>query len=128
MTMAEKAKIAIFVVASIHDVPEGCPSDCVLINYRNRKAFAEWLQENGQQYLLKETAGSSLYHYQKGRYDFFVGIVPVDLTRPWMIRIYADKERICYLDRIDENNQVIPDVQPFKGCAGFGFDSCVERK
>ena len=127
MTRAETAKIAIFVAASIPDVPEGCPSNCVLINYRNRKAFAEWLQENGQQYLLKETAGSSLYHYQKGRYDFFVGTVPVDLTRPWMIGIYVDKERICYLDRIDENNQVIPDVQSFKGCAGFGFDSCVER-
>ena len=128
MTMAEKTKIAIFVAASIHDVPDGCPSDYVLINYCNRKAFAEWLQENGQQYLLKENAGGSLYHYQKGRFDFFVGIVPVDSTRPWMIKIYADKERICYLDQIDENNQVIPDVQPFKGCVGFGFDSCVERK
>lgn len=127
MTRAETAKIAIFVAASIPDVPEGCPSNYVLVNFKNRKSFAKWLQENGKQYLLKEAAGSSLYHYQKGRYDFFVGIVPVDLTRPWMIGIYADKERICYLDRIDDSNQVIPDVQPFKGCAGFGFDSCVER-
>ncbi len=124
----KKSNIAIFVAAVFPDVPDGCPDDYALIDYDKRRAFAEWLQENGKRYLLEETPETALYHYKKGKFAFFVGIVPVDLSRPWMIHIYEGKERICYLDRIDENNQIRPDVQAVGGIAGFGFDSCVAGK
>lgn len=124
----KESRIAIFVSCYIADVPDGCPGEYVLIDYDKRRALAGWLKENGKQYLLEETRETALYHYKKGNFDFFVGIVPVDLSRPWMIHIYNSRERICYLDQIDENNQVRPDVQPVGGIAGFGFDSCVEGK
>lgn len=124
----ENPKIAIFVTSICADVPDGCPDDYVLIDYEKRKAFAEWLKENGKQYVLKETSETTIYQYNKHHFEYCVAVVSVDLSRPWLLHIYDGKERIWYLDQIDEYNQVRPDVQPVKGCAGFCLDSCVEGK
>lgn len=123
-------KIAIFVSYGFGLAPIDCPEEYSKSDFTNRKKFAEWLELNGQKYLIKETSKSAIYQYRYGQFEGCVAIVPVDTTRPWLIHFYDGKERIWYLDKYIDmvNNQVRPDVQTVKGCAGFCMDSCVEEK
>ena len=115
----------------MQDVPDGCPSEYAKADFVNRHAFVQWLEENGQQYLYdgKEKLSPYQYYiYEKGcnrKYCFAVAVVPVDLSRPWLIQSLNGREKIWYLDQRYEHNMVRPDVQPSVASYGFGGESCV---
>ena len=107
-------KIAIFIACygiSFGLVPKGCPKRYVEDDFESRKAFAKWLEKDGN-YLYKRKNGISVYRYFAKDCLFLVQIVEVDVSRPWMLYARKGKERVWYLDKIDKNNQVIPEVVP----------------
>lgn len=122
-------KIAIFITHGFGLVPARCPEEFSRSDFHNRKLFAEWLHDNGKKYLIKETPETMIYHYKTGQFDGCVAVVSVDVSRPWLIHVYDGQERIWYLDKYLDtlNNQVRPDVQSVKGCAGFCMDSCIDN-
>lgn len=133
--MLKRMQIAIFdCFALMQDVPDGCPDNYANADFVNRHSFAEWLEQNGQQYLYEGEEKLSPYQYyiyEKGstrKYRFAVAVVPVDVTRPWLIHWAGNSEKIWYLDKRDEQNMVVPDVQPQVVSYGFGGDSCVVGK
>lgn len=115
----------------MQDVPEGCPAEYVKADFVNRHAFVQWLEQNGRQYLYdgeEKLSPYQYYIYEKigyRKYRFAVAVVPVDLSRPWLIQSFHGREKIWYLDQRDEYNMVKPDVQPSVVSYGFGGDSCV---
>ena len=128
----QQTKIIIFDYFGVFQaVPEECPSEYARQDFGNRRAFAEWLEQNGQVYLYdgdEKVSPYPYYIYEKGsaRKDrFFVAIVPVDLSRPWFIHSSGGREKIWYLDKKDEHNMVNPDVQPQVVSYGLGGDTCV---
>lgn len=132
--MLKQMQIAIFDSFDIiKDVPEGCPAEYANGDFASRHALAEWLEQHGDNYLHKGKEKLSPYNYyiyEKGydrKYRFAVAVVPVDVSRPWFIHSYYGREKIWYLDKKAEYNQVRPDVRPEVVSYGFGGDSCVIR-
>lgn len=126
-------KIAIFDSYSLfREAPEGCPKEYVNDDFQSRKAFAEWLENYGEEYLSEKRDEISVYVYEKSWRDklfgFRVAVVPVDIHRPWLLHWFEGREKIWYLDQKDEWNQVTPDIQPKLVSFGFTGDSCVIRK
>lgn len=121
-------RIAIF-ASHGGSLPDGCPNELGTSDFRSRKALAEWLLEHCQNFITEEHDGISVFEYMFHD-SWFSGpaclaVVPIDISRPWLLHWYDGKERIWYLDQTDENSQVQPDVQPKLVAHGFTGDSCV---
>ena len=118
----------------MQDVPDGCPDEYAKTDFSNRRAFARWLERYGNEFLYDGTEKISPYPYyiyykgQDNQFEFRVAIVPVDLSRPWLIHWTGGREKIWYLDQKDDYNQVKPSVEPQVISYGFGGDTCVVRK
>ena len=126
-----KIKIAIFAQSGNcvgDNLPEGCPA--AYGDKDKRHLLAEWLEKNadneGPYIVTKWESGATTYEYlsknEKSKEHprvpeemlTRVAVVEVDASRPWMVfSIRGEKENywecIYYLDKTDEQNQVIPD-------------------
>ncbi|MBQ7416626.1 MAG: hypothetical protein IJV18_00810 [Acidaminococcaceae bacterium] len=92
----------------------GCP-DYSFPFFKNRIALAEWFLTNGMQYFSGEKDGIK-YFYYKGSWRHTVAIIDLDISRPWCYHSSDDPEwpweRIMYLDRVDADNRIYPEVYP----------------
>ena len=126
-------KIAIFDCYGFPDVPAGCPDEYAGANFPDRRNLAKWVETNCQDCLTEKNGDVSVYAYEREYGDpprkipFRIAVVPVDLSRPWIIHSYDGREKIWYLDHRDEWNMVKPDVDPALVSTGFTGDSCVVR-
>ncbi len=114
-------------------LPDGCPSDLESPDFVMRKALAAWLLENCKDCIVEVHDNITAFeytaaeeHWLRGMVPSRIAVVPVDVSRPWLLHRYDGKERIWYLDQvIGQHNQVKPDIQPKIVAHGFTGDSCV---
>ena len=114
----EKKLVKLVVYASGYcagEVPEGCPREYRRCTLADRVAFADWLRNNGQQYLLGEKDGIVYYTYKPRLFRYDVAVVEVDISQPWMISYSNDdgSERVCVINSISDCNEVRFDCIPF---------------
>lgn len=115
-------------------LPDGCPEKLEAPDFSSRKALAVWLLEHCKDCITEVHDNitifvykSSAVHWLKGMVPSRIAVVPVDVSRPWLLHRYDGKERIWYLDQVGQYNQVKPDVQPKLVSHGFTGDSCVVK-
>ena len=113
-------------------LPDSCPEDLESPDFESRKALAVWLLENCKEYITEThdditvlEYSTSKRHWLRGMVPTRMAVVPVYVSRPWLLHRYDGKERIWYLDQVGGHNQVKPDVQPKLVAHGFTGDSCV---
>lgn len=113
-------------------LPDSCPEDLESPDIESRKALAVWLLENFRDYIVETHDDitvleytTSKRHWLRGMVPSRMAVIPVDVSRPWLLHRYDGKERIWYLDQAGGYNQVRPDVQPKLVAHGFTGDSCV---
>ena len=113
-------------------LPDGCPGEFESPDFESRKALAVWLLENFRDYIVEThdeitvlEYTTSKRHWLRGMVPSRMAVIPVDVSRPWLLHRYDGKERIWYLDQAGGYNQVRPDVQPKLVAHGFTGDSCV---
>ena len=113
-------------------LPDGCPEELESPDFESRKALAAWLLENCKDCITEVYDNITVIeytnaegHWLRGMVPSRMAVVPIDVSRPWLIHRYDGKERIWYLDQVGWHNQVMPDVQPNLVTHGFTGDSCV---
>ena len=113
-------------------LPDGCPGEFESPDFESRKALAVWLLENFRDFIVETHDDITVFEYTTSKRHWLRGMVPsrmavvsVDVSRPWLLHRYDEKERIWYLDQVGGHNQVKPDVQPKLVAHGFTGDSCV---
>ena len=113
-------------------LPDGCPGDLESSDFESRKALAAWLLDHCSDCIVETHDDITVFeyttakrHWLRGMVPTRMAIVPIDVSRPWLLHRYDGKERIWYLDQVKGHNQVKPDVQPKVVSHGFTGDSCV---
>lgn len=112
-------KIALFTYTSdwgdSNDLPKGCPKGCDVLKLENRRILAEWFMKDGMKYFDGEKDGIMGFSYMKTWYHN-VAVIDLDISRPWAFYTADDpewpRERIMYLDQMDDDNQIYPVIYP----------------
>ena len=118
---SKKVKFALFYSASDYcwddELREiGCPLSSFRI-YAKRVALAEWFLTKGMKYFSYEKDGIVFFNY-RGDWHHTVAVIDLDISRPWKFCSSDDPEwpweRIMYLDRVDADNRIFPEIYPPK--------------
>ena len=112
-------KIALFTYTSdwgdSYDLPDGCPRGCSHLEFEDRRIMAEWFMKDGMKYFEGKVDGIMYFTYMKTWYHN-VAVIDLDTLRPWAFYTTDDpewyRERIMYLDRMDDDNRVYPVIYP----------------
>ena len=93
----------------------GCPHRYFLPGLERRKPLAEWFLNKGMKYFVGEEDGIMFFEY-RGNWYHTVAVIDLDISRPWKFHMSDNPEwpweRIMYLDRMDADNRVYPEVYP----------------
>ena len=115
-------------------LPDGCPEKLEATDFTSRKALAAWLLENCKDRITEVHDNITVFeyttaqeHWLRGMVPSRMAVVPVNVSRLWLLHRFDGKERIWYLDQVGQFNQVKPDVQPKLVSHGFTGYSCVVK-
>ena len=116
----KKVKIALFYWESDYcwqdELAEiGCPHKDFLPDFESRKSLAEWFMSEGMKCFAGEKDGIMFFKY-RGDWYHTVAVINLDISRPWTFTHSDDPEwpweRIMYLDHMDSDNRIYPEIYP----------------